>query len=74
MGTAMVPAGPYQAHRRVWRRLVQTARPCCGGPASDNYVRHVLEKHPDREPMDYKTFFRERQNARFGGSNGFRCC
>jgi hypothetical protein len=23
--------------------------------------------------MDYKTFFRERQEARFGGKGGFRC-
>ncbi len=35
-----------------------------------NYARHVLENHPDRERMDYKTFFRERQEARYGG----RCC
>ncbi len=55
-------------------RLVQTARLCCGIPDYDNYVRHVLENHPDREPMDYKTFFRERQEARYGGRNGGRCC
>jgi len=74
MGTDLVPIGQYQAHRRLWRRLVQTARLCCGIPDYDNYVRHVLDKHPDRTPMDYKTFFRERQQARFGGGKGFRCC
>ena len=52
MGTALVPAGQYQAHRRVWRRLVQTARLCCGVPDYDNYVRHMMEKHPEREVMD----------------------
>ena len=26
MSTQLVPAGQYQAHRRIWRRLVQTAR------------------------------------------------
>ena len=28
MSTQLVPAGQYQAHRRIWRRLVQTARLC----------------------------------------------
>lgn len=74
MGTALVPLEHFQMHKRVWRRLVQTARLCCGVPDYDNYVRHVLENHPDREPMDYKTFFRERQEARYGGGKGFRCC
>jgi uncharacterized short protein YbdD (DUF466 family) len=74
MGTALVPAGQHQAFRRTWRRLVQTARLCCGVPDYDNYVRHMQEKHPEREVMDYKTFFRERQEARFGGKGGYRCC
>ncbi|HSD16114.1 MAG TPA: CstA-like transporter-associated (seleno)protein [Thermomonas sp.] len=74
MGTELVPIQYFATHKRVWRRLVQTARLCCGVPDYDNYVRHVLQKHPDRAPMDYKTFFRERQEARFGGRSGFRCC
>ena len=74
MSTQLVPVGQYQAHRRISRRLVQTARLCCGIPDYDNYVRHMLEKHPDQQPMDYKTFFRERQEARYGGRNGGRCC
>jgi uncharacterized short protein YbdD (DUF466 family) len=74
MGGALVPVGQYQTYRRVWRRLVQTARLCCGIPDYDNYVRHMTEKHPDRPVMDYPTFFRERQEARFGGGKGFRCC
>lgn len=73
MGTALVPVGDYQNVRRVWRRLVQTARLCCGVPDYDNYVRHLMEKHPDRPIPDYGTFFRQRQDARFGGG-GFRCC
>ncbi|MGH8031735.1 MAG: YbdD/YjiX family protein [Luteimonas sp.] len=74
MGSALVTAGHFAAHKLVWRRLVQTARLCCGVPDYDNYVRHMLDKHPDREVMDYPTFFGERQQARFGGGNGFRCC
>ena len=48
MSTQLVPAGQYRAHRRIWRRSVQTARLCCGIPDYDNYVRHMLEKHPDQ--------------------------
>ena len=57
----------------LWRRLVQTARLCCGVPDYDNYVRHLREKHPDRPVPDYATFFRQRQDARYG-RGGFRCC
>jgi len=74
MGTALVPIGHYALHRRVWRRLVQAARLCCGIPDYDSYVRHMLEKHPDQPVMDYATFFRERQEARYGGRGGVRCC
>ncbi|HWM27863.1 MAG TPA: YbdD/YjiX family protein [Woeseiaceae bacterium] len=59
--------------RTLWRRLVQTARLCCGVPDYDNYVRHLKRKHPDRPIPDYASFFRERQNARYRGSGG-RCC
>jgi uncharacterized short protein YbdD (DUF466 family) len=30
--------------------------------------------HPDQPVMDYATFFRERQDARYGGKGGGRCC
>jgi uncharacterized short protein YbdD (DUF466 family) len=42
-------------------------------PDYDNYVRHLRDKHPDRPIPDYATFFRQRQDARYGGG-GFRCC
>ena len=58
---------------RVWRGLVQTARLCCGVPDYDAYVRHLQEKHPERPVPDYATFFRQRQDARYG-KGGFRCC
>src|SRR5690606_34698500 len=57
MSGQLVTLDHFATHKRVWRRMVQTARLCCGIPDYDNYVRHVLEKHPDREPMDYPTFF-----------------
>ena len=59
--------------RTLWRRLVQTARLCCGVPDYENYVRHLKRQHPDRPIPDYASFFRERQNARYRGSGG-RCC
>ena len=74
MGTELIPASQHQAFRHAWRRLLQTARLCCGVPDYDNYVRHMRHAHPERDIMDYATFFRERQQARFGGRGGFRCC
>jgi len=75
MGTALVRLEHFAACRKAWKRLVETARLCCGVPDYDNYIRHMQDKHPEREPMDYPTFFRERQNARFcGRGGGFRCC
>jgi len=58
---------------RIWRRLVQTARLCCGVPDYGAYVRHLQEKHPERPVPDYGTFFRQRQDARYG-KGGCRCC
>ena len=63
-----------RSSRRLWRRLVQSARLCCGVPDYDNYVRHLKEEHPERPVPDYATFFRERQDARYRGGSGTRCC
>jgi uncharacterized short protein YbdD (DUF466 family) len=60
--------------RRVWRRLVESARLCCGVPDYENYVRHLRQEHPERPVPDYATFFRERQDARYRGGSGTRCC
>ncbi|MDT9600790.1 YbdD/YjiX family protein [Sphingosinicella rhizophila] len=39
------------------------------------YLARHREIHPDAVPMDYPTFFRERQNARYDGAKGnSRCC
>lgn len=72
-GTALVVLDHYRQYRLLWRTLVQTARLCCGVPDYDNYVRHLREKHPQRSIPDYATFFRERQQARYGGG-ALRCC
>lgn len=55
-------------------RLRQMARMMIGVPDYDSYLRHMREHHPDHAPMDRTAFFRERQEARYGGKNGGKCC
>jgi uncharacterized short protein YbdD (DUF466 family) len=47
-----------------------------GIPNYQAYLDHMGRTHPDQPAMTYEQFFRERQNARFGGDGrgGFRCC
>lgn len=54
--------------------LRQTARLMVGLPDYDAYLRHMAAHHPDQPAMDRTTFFRDRQEARYGGKNGGRCC
>ncbi len=54
--------------------LRRMARLMVGVPDYDDYVRHMTAHHPERPVMDRKTFFRDRQEARYGGKNGGRCC
>lgn len=59
---------------KMGQYLGQAARLMIGLPDYDAYVQHVRLTHPDRTPMTYEEFFRDRQEARFGaGSNG-KCC
>ena len=37
------------------------------------YVAHIAKTHPDQAPMSEVAFFREREQARYGGGKG-RCC
>jgi len=55
-------------------RLRETAHLMVGLPSYAAYVRHMAERHPDRTPMSEAAFFRDRQEARYGGKNGGRCC
>ncbi|MEZ5460721.1 MAG: YbdD/YjiX family protein [Dokdonella sp.] len=56
-----------------WRKSVQMARRSIGVPDYDAYLAHVRSHHPDRTPMSYEAFFKDRQNARYRGGGG-RCC
>lgn len=60
--------------RDVRKYSRQTARLMIGVPDYEAYVRHVREHHPEREPMSYEAFFRERQEARFGRRGPGKCC
>jgi uncharacterized short protein YbdD (DUF466 family) len=66
MFSTLAQAGKY---------LGQSMRLMVGLPEYDTYLAHMEKNHPDQAPMDYETFFRERQEARYGGA-GKRggCC
>lgn len=56
--------------------LGQASKMLIGIPDYDNYVEHMKTNHPDKPYMTYNEFFRERQEARYGGGGegGVRCC
>jgi len=55
--------------------LGQAARLMVGLPDYDTYVAHLRSEHPDLPVMSYEEFFRERQEARYGGNGRVgRCC
>ncbi|MHC6226341.1 YbdD/YjiX family protein [Pseudomonas sp. X10] len=61
---------------KMGKYLGQAARMLVGMPDYDYYVEHMQTKHPDKPVMSYEAFFRERQDARYGGGSGrpVRCC
>lgn len=61
---------------RLGKYLGQAARLMVGVPDYDAYVQHMRLTHPDQPVMSYEEFFRERQDARYGGAEGrpARCC
>ena len=72
-------AGPAAAAARfagALRCLCDGARLMVGVPRYEDYLAHMAERHPDSPAMSYAEFFRDRQDARYGGSKGggLRCC
>lgn len=59
---------------KAGKYLGQMANLMVGIPDYDNYVQHMKLNHPDKTPMTYEEFFRDRQDARYGGKGGFKCC
>lgn len=60
--------------KRLLYKLSQTARMMVGVPDYENYARHMRAHHPEQPVMTPAQFFRERQEARYGGKNGGKCC
>jgi uncharacterized short protein YbdD (DUF466 family) len=52
---------------KAGRYLGQSMRLMCGLPEYDTYVAHREVTHPGEPMMTYEEFFRERQEARYGG-------
>jgi uncharacterized short protein YbdD (DUF466 family) len=60
---------------RLRKAIGQAAHLMVGLPDYDAYVAHMRAHHPGQPPMSYEEFFRERQQARYGGRNGrVGCC
>ena len=55
------------------RYFAQGLRLMVGLPDYGGYLEHMQRTHPGQEPMSYEAFFRERQQARYGGRAG-KCC
>ena len=58
----------------LWRGLTDTGRLMVGVPSYRAYVAHRTAAHPGEPVMSEAAFFRNRQEARYGGRNGGRCC
>lgn len=58
----------------LWRGLADTGRLMVGVPSYRTYVEHMTAMHPDQPVMTEAAFFRDRQEARYGGRNGGKCC
>ncbi len=68
-----IPARWMGSLEQAGRYLGQSLRLMVGVPDYDVYLKHMQATHPDGVPMSYEAFFRERQEARYGGKLG-RCC
>ena len=67
-GASLLETGRY-----LRRSLTQSLRLMVGMPDYDAYLGHMQRTHPERAPMSYEEFFRERLEARYGSGKG-RCC
>lgn len=61
------------AGKTAGKYLGQSMRLMVGLPEYDTYVSHMERTHPHQTPMTYEEFFRERQEARYGGKRA-TCC
>ena len=61
---------------KLGKYLGHAAKMMVGMPDYDTYVAHMQTTHPEQVAMTYEEFFRERQQARYGGGSGRAgpCC
>ncbi len=60
---------------QILRQFSQSMRLMVGVPEYSTYVDHMRNTHPDQPIMSHTEFFRERQEARYGGNGKIsRCC
>ncbi|BAW80268.1 hypothetical conserved protein [Candidatus Nitrosoglobus terrae] len=60
--------------KQIKRYFSQGMRLMVGVPEYDIYLTHMKNTHPDQPVMSYAEFFRERQEARYGGKGKMSCC
>lgn len=58
----------WTAMRRGLQLTGQTLKLMIGVGDYDVYVKHMQEHHPDGKLMDYKDWYRNRVDARYGAS------
>lgn len=58
----------------LWHAAVETARLMVGVPSYRTYTEHMAQTHPGEPVMSEAAFFRNRQEARYGGRGGGKCC
>ena len=64
----------FDSIAKAGKYLGQAAKLMVGIPDYDIYVQHMKLTHPEQTPMTYEEFFKERQDARYSGKGGFKCC
>ena len=60
--------------RHALQTLKDTARLMVGQSSYEAYLDHMARHHPGHAPMSRVAFFRDREQARYGGKGGGRCC
>ena len=60
--------------RILLRHVADTGRLMVGVPPYAAYREHMAQHHPEAPLMNEREFFRNRQEARYGGRGGGRCC
>ena len=58
---------------KVYNQVSQSLRLMVGVPEYSQYVAHMKTVHPDRTIMTEVQFYRERQEARYGGKVSRSC-